>query len=187
MRTYYIIDKQNTVVETGGDWDRFAMQNGGETAIGENVLGQSLWDFVTGDSLRRYLNALFFSSRLRGDGLCLPMRCDSHLERRDLRMTIRVLSDNGLQISHEQLGSPSVHHAPTWVGHSDCINCGGVWSGRTIGVVCRACRQRAAAACAQQTGDQVDPDADSQIDLYEAVRLRRAALAQDDPLPALSL
>lgn len=187
MRTYYIIDKRNTVVETGGDWDRFALQNGGEKAMGENVLGQSLWDFVQGDSVRSYLNALFFSSRLRGDGLCLPMRCDSHLERRDLRMTIRVLLDNGLHISHEQLGSPSVHHAPTWVDHSDCINCGGVWSGRTIGVVCSACRQRASAACALQPRGEVIPDARSQIDLDEAIWLRRAALAKNDPLPALRL
>lgn len=176
MKTYYILNKRNIIVETGDEWDRFALANGGAAAIGEQVLGHCLWDFVKGDKVRSYLNALLFCSRLRDRQISLPLRCDNRFSRLDLRMTVTPMPDGFLKVVHQQIPATS----NLWRGHlsgrAHCVNCGGHWSSNTFQTICETCKTRAAEACG--ASPPVLPR--SEIDFQDAVRIRRAALAQND-------
>lgn len=188
MKTYYILNANNIILETGGDWDRFASENDGAAAMGDQVRGHSLWRFVQGDGVRSYLNAVLFSCRSQGRGLVLPLRCDSPFERRDLRMTVTPLPGQLLKVSHHQvITRPRNLTGAVWE-RGGCINCGGFWRGRGYHTVCVDCRRRAAAACdaRRQPGD-LAAKAASKIDFHDAMRLRRAALTQYDPLPSLRI
>ena len=50
MDNAYILDQRDHIVEVCGEWDRFALENAGESACASAVIGQPLFKGIAGDA-----------------------------------------------------------------------------------------------------------------------------------------
>ncbi|TWI74001.1 hypothetical protein LZ24_01231 [Desulfobotulus alkaliphilus] len=103
--TEYLLDKGDRIVSVGGAWDSFAKENGAAKVFSGDVCGRSVWDYVTGDATRMWLEALFQLARLRRTEIERPYRCDSPDVKRFMRMRIAVEQGGLLRIGHEILAT----------------------------------------------------------------------------------
>ena len=88
MEISYRIDRDNRLVEVGGDWDAFALENETPAVRRDAVLGRSLLDFVAGTETR-HLHELLLERARRGIPLRrMSFRCDSLDLRRYMEMEI---------------------------------------------------------------------------------------------------
>jgi hypothetical protein len=87
MVVLYAVNSRDELTWVGGQWERFALENGGAALLPEHVLGRPLWDFVSDATTRQlYREAL---ARVRaGRAIRLPLRCDAPGLRRWLELTI---------------------------------------------------------------------------------------------------
>ena len=88
LKYRYRVDAADVLVWVSELWLAFAKENGAADLIEESVLGRSLWDFVSGDELRRLYAEIHSRVRLSGTPVVLPFRCDSPSLQRHMRMTI---------------------------------------------------------------------------------------------------
>ena len=100
MRNYYTLNDENTIVEVGGTWDDFALDNDGPAAVADQVIGRPLWDFVKGFELVSFLSAVNYAVRDTGSYFETLYRCDSPDSLRLFRMTVSRLARDGLQVRH---------------------------------------------------------------------------------------
>ena len=142
----YEISAQNRIVGVSGNWDHFALSNGGEAALSAAIMGRPLWDFVAGLETRAYLNALFFAARSAGRGVAVRYRCDSPAEPRLYQLQVHPIEEGGLRLSHVPLGPVP---APSPGGGALCSQC---LRGRRNGAW-----QESAPACSAPVDYQVCP------------------------------
>jgi hypothetical protein len=88
----YEIDRSDRIVWVCDDWDPFARQNGAPHLTAKEVLGQSIWDHVTGDE-NRYLYRQIHDAVRSGRSVSFPLRCDSPDLRRLLDVTLTPRTD----------------------------------------------------------------------------------------------
>lgn len=188
MKTFYQLNPDNLIMAVGGDWDSFALANNGRTAFTEHVLGRSLWSFVSGTEMRSYLNAVFFVCRERGKQISLPFRCDQPSVSLTLCMTVTPLQNRFLRIENQEHPCSLKTVTKEFPAHAGCAVCGtGVAKSLPV-FVCRMCRDRAVGSCDAVMDVRLpDKDAFSQIDIDDALRKRRTALAKDDAPLSLRL
>ena len=105
LHLYYDIDHQDKIIAVGGDWDAFAKENSGESALAYKVIGTKIWDQIVDFETRSYLNAFFFASRQKQVEIATTYRCDAPDQPRlyKMRVTPFSLNDLALRISHEPL------------------------------------------------------------------------------------
>ncbi len=103
--TLYVLDNQDRIVLIEGAWDEFAKDNDGANLSSDEVYGQLIWDYVTGDTTRMWLEALFQYARVSALILERLYRCDSPNMKRFMRMRIIPLQTNCLRIEHEVLAT----------------------------------------------------------------------------------
>jgi hypothetical protein len=90
----YRVDASDRIVHMNDAWDAFAHQNDGAAVTAAQVVGRSLWDFVSDLTTRAvYRQAL---KRIRaGSEMCFSFRCDSPSCRRMMEMQISLVDDAG--------------------------------------------------------------------------------------------
>ncbi len=94
----YQVDHSDTIVAVGGDWDRFAADNGGGTRCeARQVVGASLWDFIAGDETQHLYGLVLGRVRALGRPVVLPSRCDGPRIRRFLSISITPLEDGAVR------------------------------------------------------------------------------------------
>lgn len=103
VSTFYRLDRTDRVVEVGGDWDAFALANGGELAVKDWVLGTHFYAHVQGESTQMLIRTLLDGARHLQRPSQRPYRCDSPGVRRDMAMEIRPETDGVLMVSHRVL------------------------------------------------------------------------------------
>ena len=117
-RYRYRVDAADVLVWVDELWLAFAKENGAPGLTRGSVVGQSLWDFVSGNELCSLYAEIH--SRVRSSGLpaVLPFRCDSPSLQRHMRMTI-TREDEG-QLGYECLLVRAVPRAilRSWI-HDD--------------------------------------------------------------------
>jgi hypothetical protein len=96
----YTLDPEDRITAVSETWDRFALDNGGSELLAEWVLGTPLWDHVSDPTLHHLLEILFRKVRATGRPVALPCRCDSPSARREMRVEIRLLDGDRLEVSH---------------------------------------------------------------------------------------
>lgn len=101
MNTHYILDRENFILETGGDWDSFAEANGGHDAKSHRVLGRPVWDFVDGNEVTSFLNAVFFWCRRTDATFTTTYRCDSPTEARLFTLCVSPRDHGNLHVASE--------------------------------------------------------------------------------------
>ncbi len=99
---WYYIESSNKIVDLSPDWDQLAVGEGAPGPPRSEIIGCSLWDFVSGHETRSYLNALFFWCRQSNRAISLPYRCDGPGLLRECRMNITPRGE-GLTVHHQLL------------------------------------------------------------------------------------
>jgi hypothetical protein len=82
LKLVYRLDRNNRILSVGGDWDKFALENGGEMAVARVVVGENLFDFIAGAETKSYVNAILFACRETGQPFCGSFQCNSDEEER---------------------------------------------------------------------------------------------------------
>lgn len=96
----YVLDRDGTIRNIFGEWDAFAIANGGD-CLADRVIGTSLWASVEGFETQSYLNALFFAVLLQDQVVTLDYRCDSPTEARSFRMDIAPRAGGLVSVRHQ--------------------------------------------------------------------------------------
>ena len=97
---WYLLDAEDRIVSVSKDWNAFALENGGESAVAAKIIGQSLWSFIDCTETQSYLSSLFFYCRGADSEICMTYRCDSPGVQRLFRMQIEPLPNRGIMIRH---------------------------------------------------------------------------------------
>jgi hypothetical protein len=97
----YSLDARDFLSGVAGDWDAFAIANGGARALSGAVIGQSLWDMVQGAATHAFLDRIFYECRRTQTAVGLLYRCDSPTIERVYHMRITPLPAGGLMICHD--------------------------------------------------------------------------------------
>src|SRR5204863_5710198 len=87
----YAIDEHDHLIKVDQGYYRFAEENGWSEA--GTSLGRSLWDYVSGEELRKLQRMLIRRVRDQVGDVELPFRCDGPDVRRE--MDIRILARPG--------------------------------------------------------------------------------------------
>ena len=95
----YRIDADDRLSWVSSGWVDFAEENEGIGLDSDQILGRSLFDYITGLETPELYRRLFTKVRRAGKPLSFPFRCDAPGVRRRMRMAIRPLADGGLEIA----------------------------------------------------------------------------------------
>ncbi len=127
-----MLDSRNCIVSVSGAWDDFAADNGGVELYSVHVKGRSIWEFVTGDATRMWLDAVFQLARLKNVMIERNYRCDSPDLKRFMVMRIFSEQDELIRVEHELL-STELRTLPIYMNygtdrtkklHKRCSMCG---------------------------------------------------------------
>lgn len=97
MDLVYVVDDRDLLVAASPGYFAFAEENcwsGAEASIGE-----SLWDFVAGATMRKVQEALLRRIRETGHPVELPFRCDSPEARREMTIVIEPQAEGRVAFS----------------------------------------------------------------------------------------
>jgi len=95
--THWTIDGEDVITSVGADWDAFAGTNGGASLSGSQVVGRSLFDFISGDDTQQIYRLLLQRVRALDAPIIVPFRCDSPNTRRYMRLEIRPTRERGVE------------------------------------------------------------------------------------------
>ena len=65
--TIYKLNNKDQFIAVRGAWNEFAEANGGTELSENNILGRSIWDFITDDTTRMWLDTVFQLARVQGE------------------------------------------------------------------------------------------------------------------------
>ena len=105
MNLSYTLDASNAIIAVSGDWDRVALDNGGEQIISRRIIGRRLDDFITGDVTLMFVRTMLMSARTLKYIIRRPYRCDSPQLKRSMEMTVVPRAQGVLEVCHRQLRS----------------------------------------------------------------------------------
>lgn len=105
---FYALDNHDRIIDVGGNWDDFALENDGKAVLRKHILGTPVFKHVEGDISAMYLRTLLSSVRLLGHPITRRYRCDSPGTKRFMEMTLTPDADNGVMIAHRLLRSESL-------------------------------------------------------------------------------
>lgn len=89
--TRYAVDATDRLVALDEQWDAFAQANGAPRLERSQVLGRSLWDFISDPHTVALYKMLLARVRENDTAIILPLRCDSPDRRRYMRLVIAPL------------------------------------------------------------------------------------------------
>lgn len=84
----YELDDATRLTAVGGDWDRFARENGAPELIAPLPLGRPLRSFIADVTTAHLCDQVLERARATGRPLSFPIRCDSPDMRRELRLHV---------------------------------------------------------------------------------------------------
>ncbi len=93
--TAYIVDSEYKINSIGHEgWNSFATTNGApELTFEENIVGTSIFDFITGDKIKEFYKQIFsdlLSERKRSASVII--NCDGPTVQRNIHLSISLLS-----------------------------------------------------------------------------------------------
>lgn len=100
MPTILCLDSGDRIRETGGNWDRFALENGGPVSGTDQLEGRPINEFISGDPSRTWVNALLSFVRLTRRSIHQAYRADSPLTRRLFTLEIQPEQRSGIRMIH---------------------------------------------------------------------------------------
>lgn len=119
MDSYLKIDGDMCIVEVGGNWDTFAVENAGEDAVSDRVIGTSLLSHISSDPVKMYTEALIKRAQFAKGPIARPYRCDSPDTRRDMEMVAEAQPDGTVMIRHRLVQEIPFDHRVDFVVEVD--------------------------------------------------------------------
>ncbi len=101
----YTLDPDDAIIAVTGDWDRFALDNGGDESLSTKIIGRRLDRFIAGDVTLMFVRTLLMSARTLERTIQRPYRCDSPQVKRFMEMTIVPRGSGVLEVCHRQVRS----------------------------------------------------------------------------------
>ena len=95
----YRLSTDDRVLEVDSGWSGFAQANAAPGLDPEAVIGQPVWNFISGEEVRALYRRLFDEVRLTESGRSVSFRCDSPGEIRHMSLSIRPLPCGELAIA----------------------------------------------------------------------------------------
>lgn len=99
----YVVNAEDILISVDGEWDGFALDNGGPEATTGRVLGRSIWNFIADGSTRQIYRHVLTKVRLTRVSMRFPFRCDGPDCRRFLEMHIVPGSDHSVRFHSRTL------------------------------------------------------------------------------------
>jgi len=96
-RVEYRINAQDLLIDFSGDWERFALENAAPQLVANQILGRSLWEFISNVETRMVYKALLAKVRKGKSPFDVEFRCDASDLRRYIRLSMLPLSKNRVQ------------------------------------------------------------------------------------------
>jgi hypothetical protein len=93
----YRIDARDKLTHVNDDWVAFAQQNQAPELVPGNLLGEEIWLFIRGQTIRDLYQAMFDRVRVLRTELIAPFRCDSPDTVRQMELTMRPLPQGGIE------------------------------------------------------------------------------------------
>lgn len=84
----YSIDDQNRLVSFNDNWNPFALENSSAHLVAENISGQSLFAYISGEELSQLWRYIIDGVRKRRTSVEFDFRCDSPDFKRFMRMRV---------------------------------------------------------------------------------------------------
>jgi FixJ family two-component response regulator len=109
----FSIDRQDAIVDVNDSWTTFALANDAPELVRDQVLQQSLWNFIVDATTRQLYDGLLLRVR-RGTPVRFPFRCDSPTARRHLEMRLTPGPDDTVQFESVVLASELRVQQPLW-------------------------------------------------------------------------
>jgi hypothetical protein len=100
-QVYYVLDPQLRLLWIGGEWDEFAIANGGASARVNEVLSTSLRDHIADPHTSAAMVRLIEAVREAAAPLRIDYRCDSYTLQRRFQMTIQPMKEQRVLVVHD--------------------------------------------------------------------------------------
>jgi hypothetical protein len=98
----YRIDENNKIIYVSDNWTDFAIQNSAdENSIPPDVIGKSLFDFISDKESQLIYEMIVDSVRKKKLDVKIPINCDSPETKRLIEITIKRLPDNHIEFESE--------------------------------------------------------------------------------------
>lgn len=101
-RNHYRLDGKDRIIEVGAAWNDMATANGGDAAIAEKIIGSNIFDHISGHFTRQFFRDFIEQART-GMPTERPYRCDSPIEKREMKMLVRLDDEGTLLVDHETI------------------------------------------------------------------------------------
>ena len=101
QQVYFVLDAKFRLLWLGGDWEGFALANGGTTALSDDVLATSLLDHIVDEATRDAMIGLIEAVLETQDVLRIDYRCDSNIMLRRYQLTIQPMKDKRVLLVHD--------------------------------------------------------------------------------------
>lgn len=105
---HYLLDSQNIIQSISGEWDVFAQKNGAEQLIVANVVGQSMFKFISGKVTKQFYDQLIRQAHTLAKTITFNYRCDSPEQKRFMEFHISPLSNGETLITSHFVHSKRV-------------------------------------------------------------------------------
>lgn len=96
FRILYRINEQDKIVFVNPEWSQFAIENDSGELVPENILHQSLWNFIS-DYTTEHLYRMILRQVRDGRSIKFNLRCDAPNFRRFLEMTVSLRENDEVQ------------------------------------------------------------------------------------------
>lgn len=107
--SWYVLDADDRVIDVCPEWDMASLSRGGGAGVmREQVIGQPLGKFVSGDTTRQLLAAQAQAVRLTGRARRVPYRCDAPDLLRRMEMLLQPLGDGKVRVEHVLLATQAI-------------------------------------------------------------------------------
>jgi hypothetical protein len=111
VNLFYELSEDDRILAVCDGWDDFGRANNA-SKLGADVIGYPIWQFISGQDTRSYMNSIFFSCRSYARPLTALYRGDSPEMMRVYRMTVAPLPDLGLRLTHHLTAEMPHWHDP---------------------------------------------------------------------------
>lgn len=106
----YWLNSDNRIVRVSKLWNQFALANeGSKELLSPEIQGCSVFEFISGDQTRMYLETLLQHARFLNNAIGRPYRCDSPTLKRYMFMSIRPATKSLVQLDHVLLKTEPQH------------------------------------------------------------------------------
>lgn len=99
-KTYeYFISGDDVIEYVDSNWTEFAVENSGASLVPDNIIGTSIWNYITDDTTISIYQSVFHKVRHAGVAIELPFRCDSPGTRRYMRLEVEPMDNKHLRLN----------------------------------------------------------------------------------------